>query len=77
MPPSAAVRLGDLDVHEPGLPRLLEDLARELAGLVEVRGARDDLLAREVARGLDERVLFFGEAEVHGLGTLTDCATDS
>ena len=65
-----AVRLGDLDVHQAGLPGLLQDLARKLAGLVEVAGARDDLLARELARGLDEGFLLFGEAEVHGAATL-------
>src|SRR5262249_17487892 len=65
-----AVRLGDLDVHEPGLPGLLQDLARELAGIIVVRGARHDLLAGEVARGLDEGILFFAEAEVHDPGTV-------
>src|SRR5262249_27413244 len=67
----AAVRLRDLDVHEARLPRLLEDLARELAGLVVVRRLRDDLFSREVARGLGEGLLFFAEAQVHGPRTIS------
>src|SRR5205807_5027992 len=42
-----------------------QDLAGELAGLVVVGGPGDDLLAGELAGGLDERFLLFGEAKVH------------
>src|SRR5207248_1963709 len=62
-----AVRLGDLDVHEPGVPGLLQDLLGELAGLVEVSRLGDDLLAREVTRGLGEGLLLFGEAQIHAV----------
>src|SRR5206468_1225880 len=60
----AAVLLGDLEVDEAELPGLLEDLLGELAALVEVLGNRNDLVARELARGLDEGLLLVGVTHV-------------
>ena len=60
----AAVGLGDLEVHEAELERLVHDLGGKLALLVEVAGDGRDLLAGELARGLDEGVLLVGEREI-------------
>src|SRR5690606_24679419 len=47
------------------LPRLADDLPRELAGLVVVRRRGRDLGLREAAGGGLERLLLVGEGEVH------------
>ena len=64
--PDAAVDLRDAHRDETQLPGLLDDLARELAGLVVVGGGRRDLGLGEAARGLLERELLVVEREVHG-----------
>ncbi len=60
----AAVLGRDVGVHQPELPRLLRDLARELARLVVVRRLRRHLLARELPGQLLKRLLFLGQGEI-------------
>ena len=65
--PEAAVGLGDLEVHEAELERLVHDLGGELALLIEVSGDGRDLVACELAGGLNQRVLLVGERQIeHG-----------
>jgi hypothetical protein len=62
-----AVRLGDVGPDESKLPRLLEDVRRELVRLVGLGRDGDDPIAGEAACFLDEGFLFGGQLEIqHG-----------
>ncbi len=60
----AAVLLGDVGVHQPHLPRLLEDLLGPRAVLVVLPGDRADLLLGEVVRQLAQVLLLVCEREI-------------
>ena len=60
-PPYAS---GSSQFMRPGLPGLLADVGGERAVLVQLAGDRDDLLARELPRGVDQLLLLVGELEI-------------
>ena len=61
----AAVLLGDVGVHQPDLPGLLDDLLRPGAVAVVVPGDLADLLLGEVVRELAQVLLLVGQREVN------------
>ena len=54
--------------------RLLDDLIRELLGLVEVRGDGADLVDRELVREVANRLLLLRERELEGHDALRAAA---
>src|SRR5664280_255452 len=62
--PRAAVLGGDMRVHQPDVPCLLHDLAREFARLVVVGRFRDDLFPAELPRQLLDLDLLFGQRKI-------------
>ena len=60
----AAVLLGDVVVHQPELPGLLDDLLRPGPVLVVLPGDGADLLLGEVVRHVAQRLLLVGQREV-------------
>ena len=66
----AAVLLGDVGVHQPHLPGLLDDLLRPGAVLVVVPGDLADLLLGEVVGQLAQVLLLVGEGEVNHCSVL-------
>ena len=63
--PGAAVGLGDVDVHEAHLPRLVDDLLGPGAVAVVVPGDGADLLLGEVVGQLAQILLLVGQREVN------------
>jgi hypothetical protein len=67
--PEAAARLGDVRVHQPELPRLLQRRVGVLARLVVVARDLADFVDGEVAGEAAEGFLFAGELEIDHVGT--------
>ena len=62
----ASVLLGHHHPQDPHLAELLDDLRRKAPGLLPLGDARGDLRPRELAHGVADPLLVFGQLEVHG-----------
>jgi hypothetical protein len=62
----AFVRRGHEDPEQIGLAEDLHDLPWELAGLVELRGDRRDLLLRDLRGQVLDHLLVVGQEVIHG-----------
>src|SRR5262249_30012606 len=63
--PGAAVLLGEGDGEQAELGGLAQLVEREAGGAVELLGDRRDLALGELAHGVAEEAVLFGEIEVH------------
>src|SRR3989442_6617048 len=61
---SAAISLRYVRAHEAERPHLAQQLRRNLALLVDLSRAREDLVCREVARRALGKLLLVGEREI-------------
>src|SRR5262249_35123435 len=59
-----AVLRRDVRVQEPELPRLPDDVARKLPGLIVMRRPRPDLVERGIVRQIAQRSLLVGQREI-------------
>ena len=73
----AAVLLRERDPHPAELAELADDLVRERLRPVELAGDRGDLALGEVADGLAERLVLFGQVEDHAANELSHSSSST